>query len=211
MDVAFDSVVGIEDSDSLGYGFDRNMNSWNFGHDILRDILGHNWLHEVHTSACENFEFLHYNRVIGIDVVSIGGNNGFRADLEFTGEIEFEKDFVLEDLKSFVESVIEEDSSDVTNLKKIGNLSVRIRPDSHIILIILNHLYVGALDTKIVRNRELNNSGTRCQSNGPSARSHRLVIRNNDDYGWGIGWCFEFHLGYIDLRRFDEKFLDTVV
>nr|GEZ73586.1 hypothetical protein [Tanacetum cinerariifolium] len=48
MDVAFDSVVGIKDSDSLGYGFDRNMNSWNFGH----DILGRNWLHEVHTSTC---------------------------------------------------------------------------------------------------------------------------------------------------------------
>nr|GEW28483.1 putative receptor-like protein kinase At4g00960 [Tanacetum cinerariifolium] len=46
MDVAFDSVVGIEDSDSFGYGFDRNTNSWNFGRDILRDTLRRNWPHE---------------------------------------------------------------------------------------------------------------------------------------------------------------------
>nr|GFB46241.1 hypothetical protein [Tanacetum cinerariifolium] len=42
-------------------------------------------------------------------------NNGFRADLEFTQEIEFENDFVLEDLKRFVWSIVEEYSSDVKN------------------------------------------------------------------------------------------------
>nr|GEW41426.1 hypothetical protein [Tanacetum cinerariifolium] len=47
----------------------------------------------------------------GIDVASTGRKNGFGADLEFTQEIEFEKDFVLEDLKSFVGSVLKEDSS----------------------------------------------------------------------------------------------------
>ncbi|GJW85976.1 hypothetical protein Tco_0159121 [Tanacetum coccineum] len=48
----------------------------------------------------EIFEFFHQHGVIGIDVASTSCNNGFGADLEFTQEIEFEKDFVLEDLKS---------------------------------------------------------------------------------------------------------------
>nr|GEU44995.1 hypothetical protein [Tanacetum cinerariifolium] len=117
MDVAFGSVVEIEDSDSLGYGFDRNTNSLNFGHDILRDILGRNCLYEVHTSAYHpSCKFMKrgclYDR---IDVASTDENKGFGADLEFTREIEFEKDFVLEDLKSFIRSVVEEDSSSVKN------------------------------------------------------------------------------------------------
>nr|GEY34455.1 hypothetical protein [Tanacetum cinerariifolium] len=45
-----------------------------------------------------------------IHVAFNGGNNSFGADLEFTQEIKFEKDFVLEDLKSFFGSVVEEDS-----------------------------------------------------------------------------------------------------
>ncbi|GKB39396.1 hypothetical protein Tco_0884338, partial [Tanacetum coccineum] len=87
------------------------------GRDTLRDIFGHNSLHEeFKIDFCnELFKFLHQHGVIGIDVTSTGGNNGFGADLEFTQEIEFEKDFVLEDLKSFVGSVVEEDSSDVKN------------------------------------------------------------------------------------------------
>ncbi|GJV90156.1 hypothetical protein Tco_1534094 [Tanacetum coccineum] len=57
----------------------------------------------------------------------------------------------------------------VTNLKKIDYMSVRIRLDSPIKLIIPNHLHVGTLDMEITGKRELNNSGTRCWSNGPSA------------------------------------------
>ncbi|GJR86789.1 ribonuclease H-like domain-containing protein [Tanacetum coccineum] len=45
-DVAFYLVVEIEDSGSLGFSFDRSMNFWNFGRDILRDILGRNSLHK---------------------------------------------------------------------------------------------------------------------------------------------------------------------
>ncbi|GKE71515.1 hypothetical protein Tco_1529587 [Tanacetum coccineum] len=118
MDVAFDSMVGIEDSDSLGYGFDRNTNSWNFDRDILCDILGRNSLHEEFgIDFCnEIFEFLHQHGVIGIDVASNGGNNGFRFwVLRILREIEIEKDLVLEDLKSFVGSVVEEYSSSVEN------------------------------------------------------------------------------------------------
>nr|GEW72414.1 hypothetical protein [Tanacetum cinerariifolium] len=70
--------------------------------------LGINFCNEI-------FEFLHQHGVIGIDVVSTGGNNGFGADLEFTREIEFEKDFILEDLKSFVGSIVEEYSFGVKN------------------------------------------------------------------------------------------------
>ncbi|GJX49293.1 ribonuclease H-like domain-containing protein [Tanacetum coccineum] len=139
----------------VSYGLDRSTNLWVHGRDILRDIFGHNSLHEVHTSAChpdvsscsvlmayssksangleffkvfrygefgidfcnEIFEFLHQHGVIGIDVASTSGNNGFwfGAILGFTQKIEFEKDFVLEDLKSFVGSIIEEDSSGVKN------------------------------------------------------------------------------------------------
>ncbi|GJU18457.1 hypothetical protein Tco_1146423 [Tanacetum coccineum] len=53
--------------------------------------------------------------MIGIEVASTGRNNGPGADLEFTREIEFEKDVVLKDLKSLVGSVVEEDSSGVKN------------------------------------------------------------------------------------------------
>ncbi|GKB54495.1 hypothetical protein Tco_0905248 [Tanacetum coccineum] len=87
-------------------------------------------------------------------------------------------------------------------------MSVRIGSDSPIKLVILNHLHVGTLDKKIVGNRELNNSGTRCWSNGPSARPHRLVIRINDDYVWGIGRSFKFLHQYFDFGRYNEKFLD---
>nr|GEZ09570.1 hypothetical protein [Tanacetum cinerariifolium] len=52
---------------------------------------------------------------IGIDVASTDRNKGFGADLEFTREIKFDKDFVLEDLKSFVGSVVKEDSSSIKN------------------------------------------------------------------------------------------------
>nr|GEV27450.1 putative reverse transcriptase domain-containing protein [Tanacetum cinerariifolium] len=55
-------------------------------------------------------------------------------------------------------------------------MSVRIGPDSPNKLIIPNHLYVGTLDTEIVGNKELNNSGTRCWSNGPSARPHSEIF-----------------------------------
>ncbi|GJR84026.1 hypothetical protein Tco_0154811 [Tanacetum coccineum] len=88
MDVAFDFVG--KDDDGLGYGLDRSTNLWVHGRDILRDIFGHNLLHEVHTSAChlqvdlwkirnqkidfcnEIFEFFHQHGVIGIDVASTG-------------------------------------------------------------------------------------------------------------------------------------------
>nr|GEW96029.1 hypothetical protein [Tanacetum cinerariifolium] len=49
MDVAFD-LVG-KDNDSLVYGLDRRTNLWVYGRDILRDIFGHNSLHEIQTSA----------------------------------------------------------------------------------------------------------------------------------------------------------------
>ncbi|GKF85225.1 hypothetical protein Tco_0250123 [Tanacetum coccineum] len=121
MDVAFDFVG--KGNDGLGYGLDWITNLWVHGRDILHDIFGHNSLHKVHTSAChplsshlnEIFEFLHQHGVIGIDVASTGENNGFGADLEFTREIEFEKDFILEDFESFVGSVVEENSSGVKN------------------------------------------------------------------------------------------------
>ncbi|GKF11863.1 hypothetical protein Tco_0049789 [Tanacetum coccineum] len=101
----------------VSYGLDRSTNLWVHGRDILRDIFGYNSLHKVYTSACHpSCRFVKrgclYDR---IDVIYTGGNNGFGADLEFTREIEFEKDFVLEDLKSFVGSVVEEDSSGVKN------------------------------------------------------------------------------------------------
>ncbi|GKF96628.1 hypothetical protein Tco_0292449 [Tanacetum coccineum] len=101
----------------VSYGLDRSTNLWVHGRDILRDIFGHNLLYEeFRIDFCnEIFEFLHQHGMIGIDVSSTGGNNGFGADLEFTREIEFENNFVLEDLKSFVESVVEEDSSGVKN------------------------------------------------------------------------------------------------
>ncbi|GJT36257.1 hypothetical protein Tco_0926676 [Tanacetum coccineum] len=106
-----------KDNDVLGYGLDRSTNLWLHGCDILRDIFGHNLLHEEFgINFCnEIFEFLHQHGVIGIDVASTGRNYGFGADLEFTREIEFEKDFVLEDLKSFVGSIVEEYSSHVKN------------------------------------------------------------------------------------------------
>ncbi|GKC02870.1 hypothetical protein Tco_0994480 [Tanacetum coccineum] len=115
MDVAF-GFVG-KDNDGLGYGLDRSTNLWVHSRDILRDIFGHNSLHEeFKIDFCnEIFEFLHQHGVIGIDVASTGRNNGFRDDLEFSREIKFEKDFVLEDLESFVGSVVEEDSSGVKN------------------------------------------------------------------------------------------------
>ncbi|GKE13632.1 hypothetical protein Tco_1417183 [Tanacetum coccineum] len=103
----------------VSYGLDKSTNLWVHGRDILRDIFGHNSLHEFHTSefridfCSESFEFFYQHGVIGIDVASTSGNNGFGADLEFTQKIEFEKDFVLEDLKSFVGGVVEEDSSGV--------------------------------------------------------------------------------------------------
>ncbi|GKA18869.1 hypothetical protein Tco_0698784 [Tanacetum coccineum] len=111
-------------------------------HDIPRDILRHNSLHEVLTSAChpscrfvkrgclfdrpaslsalslfqefgidfcsESFEIFHQNGVIGIDVTSTGGNKGFwfGAILGIIREIEFQKDLVLEDFKSFVGSIV---------------------------------------------------------------------------------------------------------
>nr|GEV51141.1 hypothetical protein [Tanacetum cinerariifolium] len=103
MNVTFDSVG--KDNEGLGL----IMNLWVHGRDILRDIFGHNLLYE------RDLKFLHQHGVIGIDVVSTGGNTGFRADLEFTQEIKFEKDFVLGDLKSFVGSVVEEDSSGIKN------------------------------------------------------------------------------------------------
>ncbi|GKE53714.1 hypothetical protein Tco_1488870 [Tanacetum coccineum] len=115
MDVSY-GFVG-KDNDGLGYGLDRSTNLWVHGRDILHDIFGHNSLHEEFEIdfGSESFEFIHQHGVIGIDVASTGGNNGFGADLEFTRKIEFEKDFVLEDLKSFVGSVVEEDSSGVKN------------------------------------------------------------------------------------------------
>nr|GEX74678.1 zinc finger, CCHC-type [Tanacetum cinerariifolium] len=95
MDVAFD-LVG-KDNDGFGYGFDRSTNLW---------------VKEFRINFCnEIFEFLHQHGVIGIDVASTGGNKDFGADWEFTREIKFEKDFVLEDLKRFVGSIVEEDSS----------------------------------------------------------------------------------------------------
>ncbi|GKD63889.1 hypothetical protein Tco_1305997 [Tanacetum coccineum] len=65
----------------------------------------------------KSFEFIHQNGVIGIDVDSTGGNNGFwfGADLGIIREIEFQNDFVLEDFESFVRSIVEEDSSGVEN------------------------------------------------------------------------------------------------
>nr|GEZ84368.1 reverse transcriptase domain-containing protein [Tanacetum cinerariifolium] len=45
MDVEFDFVG--KDNDGLGYGLDRSTNLWVNGRDILRDIFGHNLLHEV--------------------------------------------------------------------------------------------------------------------------------------------------------------------
>ncbi|GJX44142.1 hypothetical protein Tco_0260818 [Tanacetum coccineum] len=106
MDVSY-GFVG-KDNDGLGYGLDRSMNLWVHGHDILHDIFGHIYLYE-------SFDFLYQNGVIGIDVASTGGNNGFGADLEFTREIELEKDLVLKDFESFVGSIVEEDSSGVEN------------------------------------------------------------------------------------------------
>ncbi|GKA63315.1 hypothetical protein Tco_0762921 [Tanacetum coccineum] len=107
----------LVDNDGLGYGLDRSTNLWVHGRDILRDIFGHNSLHEEFgINFCnEIFEFIHQYGEIGIDVISIGRNNGFGADLEFTREIEFEKDFILEDFESFVGSVVEENSSGVKN------------------------------------------------------------------------------------------------
>nr|GFA46249.1 hypothetical protein [Tanacetum cinerariifolium] len=47
----------------------------------------------------------------------------------------------------------------VTNLKKIDNVSVRIRSDSPIKLVLPNHLHAGTLDTEIIGNRELDYDG----------------------------------------------------
>nr|GEU42458.1 hypothetical protein [Tanacetum cinerariifolium] len=69
MDRAF-YFVG-KDNDSLGFGLDKSTNVWNFGRDILRDILGHNSLPWDHPSD-EIFKFLHRNGVIRIDVASTG-------------------------------------------------------------------------------------------------------------------------------------------
>ncbi|GJX49351.1 hypothetical protein Tco_0276196 [Tanacetum coccineum] len=88
---------------------------------------------------------------------------------------------------------------------KIGYVSVRIGMGSPIKLVLPYHMHVGTLEKEIVRKRELNNSGTRHWSNGPSARPHGLVIRINDGYGWGIRWSFELLLKYVG---YDKKFLD---
>ncbi|GKC54145.1 hypothetical protein Tco_1076890 [Tanacetum coccineum] len=64
----------------------------------------------------ERFKFINQNGVIGIDVTSTGKNNGFRFGfLRILREIEFEKDFILEDLERFIGSFVEEDSSGVEN------------------------------------------------------------------------------------------------
>ncbi|GJZ97512.1 hypothetical protein Tco_0669965 [Tanacetum coccineum] len=119
MDVAFDLMVEIDESDGFGFGLDRSMKSGNFGRDILRDIHGHNSPHEeFRINFCsESFEFLHQNGVIKIDVASIGENNGFwfGVVLGIIREIEFQKDLVLEDFESFIRSIVEEDSSGVKN------------------------------------------------------------------------------------------------
>ncbi|GJV69010.1 hypothetical protein Tco_1484519 [Tanacetum coccineum] len=107
----------LVDNDGLGYGLDRSMNLWFHGRDILHDIFGHNSLHEEFgIYFCnEILEFIHQYGEIGIDVISTGGNNGFwfGAILGSTREIKLEKNLILEDLKSFVGSVVEEDSSGV--------------------------------------------------------------------------------------------------
>ncbi|GJT51180.1 hypothetical protein Tco_0977337, partial [Tanacetum coccineum] len=65
--------------------------------------------------SSESFEFIHQNGVIGVDVASTDGNKGFwfGVSLRLLREIELEKDFVLKDFESFVQSIIEEDSSGV--------------------------------------------------------------------------------------------------
>ncbi|GKD17985.1 hypothetical protein Tco_1207143 [Tanacetum coccineum] len=117
MDVAFDFMG--KDNDGLGYGLDRSTNLWVHGRDILRDIFGHNSLHEEFgIDFCnEIFEFLHQHGVIGIDVVSTGENNDFwfGAVLGFAREIELEKNLILEDFESFVGSIVEEYSSGIEN------------------------------------------------------------------------------------------------
>ncbi|GKG35909.1 hypothetical protein Tco_0441063 [Tanacetum coccineum] len=69
-DVAFDLVIGTDDSDGLG------IDLWYFGRDIPRDILGHYTVHEEFRIDFFNeiFKFLHQHGVIGIDVASTGGN-----------------------------------------------------------------------------------------------------------------------------------------
>nr|GEZ37329.1 hypothetical protein [Tanacetum cinerariifolium] len=103
-----------KDNNGLGYGLDRSMNLWVHGRDILLDIFGHNSLHEFHILACHHS--CRFNGVIGIDVVSIGGNNGVRFGvLRILQEIKFEKELVLEAFESFIRSVVEEDSSNIKN------------------------------------------------------------------------------------------------
>nr|GEY04820.1 hypothetical protein [Tanacetum cinerariifolium] len=65
----------------------------------------------------ESFGFFHQYFMIGNDVASTGENNDFwiRLDMRILREIEFQKDLVLEDFKSFVESVVEENSFGVEN------------------------------------------------------------------------------------------------
>nr|GEV36395.1 putative ribonuclease H-like domain-containing protein [Tanacetum cinerariifolium] len=106
----------------------------------------------------------------GINVAFTNGNNSFwfGAVLEIIREIEHEKDLVLKNFKSCIGSSEEEDSFGIekslrwiaTNLKKIGYVLVRIRPDSTIKLVIPNHLHVGTLDMEIVQNKDLNDSRT---------------------------------------------------
>ncbi|GJZ47009.1 hypothetical protein Tco_0600841, partial [Tanacetum coccineum] len=120
----FAFVYGICTMQSLRKGDmvgELNLIRLGFGycHDILRDILGCNSLPKEFgiDFSSESFEFLHQNGVIESGVASTGENNGFwfAVVLGIIQEIEFQKDFVIEDFESFVGSIIEEDSSGVEN------------------------------------------------------------------------------------------------
>ncbi|GKC23642.1 hypothetical protein Tco_1025792 [Tanacetum coccineum] len=176
LDVAFYYVADIKDNDGLG------TDLWNFNRDILRDMFGHNLLSWDHTSACRNNGFwigvvfriireieLEKDFVLGdfecfvgsfVEEYSFGVENSLRPS--------FNESFVIELVKRERKSpqhnrflLIFTILENVTNLKKIYNVSVRIRTDSPIKLIIPNHLHVGSLDTEIIGNIELDYSGTR--------------------------------------------------
>nr|GEW92135.1 hypothetical protein [Tanacetum cinerariifolium] len=55
-------------------------------------------------------------------------------------EVKFKKDPVLDDFESFIRSIVEEDSFSVTNLKKIGYMSVRIELVVGATILVLNHI-----------------------------------------------------------------------
>nr|GEW04850.1 putative reverse transcriptase domain-containing protein [Tanacetum cinerariifolium] len=97
----------------------------------------------------------------------------------FNGPIKFEKDFLLEKLKSLIRAFVEEDSSssyvqDSLNCEKFADMVMRIDPQITIEFTFPNHIYVSTIDNKVVTNIDLNNFIIRSQCYSLSNFPHRI-------------------------------------